>query len=343
MSTNSAPQSRTGRPLDPDIDEAVFAEVLRLVAEDGIGAISRQRVAAGASVSRQTLYNRWPTVGDMVLDALLQGAQRSIGAPHSPDSPNPGDLRAYLQAFAAAITEWAGPALRAVVTLAQSDPAFAARFRANFLAQRHDALDDAVWAFMGRHVDADIVAVTAELIAGSMWYRVVIADGPLDERWVAQMVDVAAAQRATAPRLGVTLGDEVVTVRPFTSADAEAVIRGRDDESQRFLGDGAEDPSPAAGVWVGATMVGWVDHDADRSWLAEHEVNVGYAVFPEHRGQGHATRAVRLLCDHLAAQAPARRPTLLIDPANAPSLRLAERLGFRHVDDVNGQRLFRLP
>lgn len=184
--------ARSGRPRDPGIDEAVFAEVLRLVTDEGIGAISRRRVATGAGVSRQTLYNRWPTVGDMVLDALLDGARRSIGT-----TEPVGDLRAYLRDFAEAINGWAAPGLRAVVALAQSDPEFAARFRDRFLEQRHRALTEQVRASMGEHATAGRAELSAELIAGSMWYRVLVADLPLDGAWIDRMaglVDRAAAR-----------------------------------------------------------------------------------------------------------------------------------------------------
>ena len=60
-------------------------------------------------------------------------------------------------------------------------------------------------------------------------------------------------------------------------------------------------------------------------------------MFPEFRGNGYATRAVRLLCFHLAGLDPPLRPTLLIHPANAPSLAVARAAGFEEAGEVDGE------
>ena len=77
---------------------------------------------------------------------------------------------------------------------------------------------------------------------------------------------------------------------------------------------------------VDGAVVGWVDHDRDRTWLQHDEVNVGYSVFPPERGKGYAARAVRLLLRHLAEETSWRVATLLIAPdTRAPWRWLARR------------------
>ncbi len=132
------------------------------------------------------------------------------------------------------------------------------------------------------------------------------------------------------------LSDDVVTIRPATPADEEALIAGRDDEFHRFLGDGAANPQPIACITVADQIVGWVDYDHDRPWLAADEVNVGYNVFASFRGNGYATRAVKLLMQHLATETDWQIATLLIHPDNQRSLALAARAGFERVDDLDG-------
>lgn len=142
------------------------------------------------------------------------------------------------------------------------------------------------------------------------------------------------------------LTDGVVTIRPATDADTPALVAGRDEVSRRFLGEGDPNPSPVACIVLGddadGEIVGWVDHDHDRSWLADDEVNVGYCVFPEHRGHGYATRAVRLLLHHLAADTDWAVATLLIDRQNERSLALAARAGFQRVADLDGHPYWKL-
>lgn len=156
-----------------------------------------------------------------------------------------------------------------------------------------------------------------------------------------------AARRERHAKLGAMTGldhaltDGVVTLRAFDPSDRLALVGGRDKEARRFLGDDGPEPTPVACICVDQMIVGWIDYDHDRHWLKENEVNVGYNVFPEHRGRGYGTLALRLLCRYLGAQDPPLRPTLLIDPDNGPSLALAISAGFANVDDVDGQHLFR--
>jgi RimJ/RimL family protein N-acetyltransferase len=87
---------------------------------------------------------------------------------------------------------------------------------------------------------------------------------------------------------------------------------------------------------VDGEVVGWVDHDADRAWLLDGEVNVGYHVFASHRGRGVASRAVQLLMYHLAVTGQCATATLLIDPANLRSQALAARTHFVRHPDLDG-------
>lgn len=122
--------------------------------------------------------------------------------------------------------------------------------------------------------------------------------------------------------------DGVVILRPPRPGDARLLVEGRDEEFFRWLGPGAETPSPVACVWVDDELVGWVDYDREHDWLRPGEVNVGYYLFPAARGNGYASRAVELLLLHLGRATQHTVATLVIDPENARSLALARRLDF---------------
>jgi hypothetical protein len=129
------------------------------------------------------------------------------------------------------------------------------------------------------------------------------------------------------------VSDGVIELRPPRPGDAAVLITGRDEEWERWLGPGSPDPRPGACIWVGDTIVGWVDADADsgHAWLPSDAVNVGYNVFAPYRGRGYASRAVRLLVRFLGDQTGARAAHLVIDPANTASLRVARAVGATEV------------
>jgi len=137
------------------------------------------------------------------------------------------------------------------------------------------------------------------------------------------------------------LTDGVVSIRPPGDGDGERLLAGRDEEWRRWLGPGTTDPQPTACIVVNGAIVGWIDFETDRDWLQPEEVNIGYNVFAPYRGNGYATRAVRLLLVHLETSTPYRTATLLIHPDNAASLAVAARSGFAPSGEINGSRYFK--
>jgi RimJ/RimL family protein N-acetyltransferase len=135
----------------------------------------------------------------------------------------------------------------------------------------------------------------------------------------------------------------VVSLRLFEPSEAPLIVAGRDAAFRRFIGEGSAAPNPEFCIVVDGSVVGWIDHDRDddRWWLDPAEVNIGYHVFPEHRGRSYATRAVRLMLVHLREDTEHRVATLLIHPDNVPSLTVAERNGFERAADVEGRTFWR--
>lgn len=156
-------------------------------------------------------------------------------------------------------------------------------------------------------------------------------------------LEVCLSFRLVATALCPELEDSTdgpVSLRRPQPGDAQALVEGRDDEFFKWLGPGAEIPSPVACVWVDEELVGWVDYDVERDWLKQGEVNVGYYLFPTARGKGYASRAVELLLVHLDRETEHTAATLLIDRENERSLRLADRLGFEPRGEVQGELFF---
>lgn len=136
--------------------------------------------------------------------------------------------------------------------------------------------------------------------------------------------------------------DGVIRLRPPVANDRDALLALRDEQLVRFMGN---DPQvePTFCITVDSRVVGWVDFDRDeRDWLDHTQVNIGYALHPDARGRGCATRAVMLLVHHLALTTDVRTATLLIDPDNGASLAMPRRCGFTEAGTVgdHGARLF---
>ena len=87
--------SRGGRPRDPSRDGVIRAAILRLLADVGYGALTMDAVASEAGVGKATIYRRWRTKQDLVVDTISD-LNREQASP--PDTGSlEGDLRAMLQ------------------------------------------------------------------------------------------------------------------------------------------------------------------------------------------------------------------------------------------------------
>lgn len=91
---------RTLANLKTDCRAAVLAEVR----ESGLARLTVEGVARRASVAKTSIYRHWPTVEDLLLDAL------SDAYPAEMPTPNGKNLRADLLRALDQLTEWlAGP------------------------------------------------------------------------------------------------------------------------------------------------------------------------------------------------------------------------------------------
>jgi AcrR family transcriptional regulator len=83
-------RQRVGRQRDPSRDEAILAATLAAFAEQGYAGVSIEGVAARAGVAKATIYRRYPTKVQLVVEAV------KVGACFADYLPDTGDVRADL-------------------------------------------------------------------------------------------------------------------------------------------------------------------------------------------------------------------------------------------------------
>lgn len=160
----------------------------------------------------------------------------------------------------------------------------------------------------------------------------------------------------------VGIGDSVILLRVLSADDAEAHLAGCDRAIVESIG--GEPPTEAQvrnwltrseSAWVGGeplvdlgiedcatgSLCGSVGMQRGLDYLDAGQVNLTYALYPDWRGRGYATRAVRLAME--VARRNARVDQFVIRTAswNGESMRVAQRLGFKfsHTSDDEHGRL----
>ena len=106
--------------------------------------------------------------------------------------------------------------------------------------------------------------------------------------------------------------------QPYERRDAERWV------ARRRLADWGTEPTWA--IEIEGRIAGWVGLNIE----AEHaQAELSYALRPELRGQGLATEAVRAVVDRVFLSTPLGKVWARVDPPNAASVRVLEKLGLQ--------------
>jgi AcrR family transcriptional regulator len=191
--TAETDQLRPGRKRSEGSRRAILVAALELTAEVGYAGLTVDGIAARASTGKQTIYRWWPSKDDVLLEALA--AEADLHVPIPDEGSYPADLRAFLTAsFVLGQQPLVTDVLRALMARAQIDEQFGARFRAEFLQRRRDALAVILDRAQTRRelpsrVRPDTVA---DVVFGVIWYRVLATRQPFTDELAAEIVEILA-------------------------------------------------------------------------------------------------------------------------------------------------------
>ena len=153
-------------------------------------ATTYEEIASRAGVHKTTIYRRWPVKVELVADALDLHSEEHVPVPDTGSLR--GDLTALAAAVAANITSVGG----------------ARRSRSIVAASAHsDDLAETVNAFMARRVTATTAIIeraigrsevppgtdpnlVIEALVGPIWFRFLLTGEPIDEAFLAPLVDL---------------------------------------------------------------------------------------------------------------------------------------------------------
>lgn len=94
------------------------------------------------------------------------------------------------------------------------------------------------------------------------------------------------------------------------------------------------------GLWIVETHDGQFIGDCGLTWQPVNgrpRLEVGYHVRTSAQGRGYATEAALACRDFARSTLSAPELVAIIHPDNAPSRRVAEKLGMRHLEDEHGR------
>lgn len=187
----STSQAR-GRRRDPGRDAAILEAAIQVLAESGYDGMTMDMVASRAKAGKATVYRRWSSKADLVLDAVKYLKQNQINVERLPDT---GTLRGDLLAlFKPQSVEEADHKMRVMAGLAS------ALLQNPQLAEAGDAAIIQPWVvvnrlLMKRALERGEISASADIDAASQVlpsmaaYKALIQRKPFELEFLIMMID----------------------------------------------------------------------------------------------------------------------------------------------------------
>lgn len=154
---------------------AALAAAGDLLFEQGIDAVTHERVAARAGVSKTTLYKWWPTAGAIAAEAYFLRSEADLTMPDTGDLE--ADLVKQVRGFIRLVTTpGPGRAIRGILAAAQTDESVRTAYLERYVRPRRKIAADAFARAQQRgqiRSDVDLIALIDQ-IWGACYYRLLV-------------------------------------------------------------------------------------------------------------------------------------------------------------------------
>ena len=181
-----------GRPRSPGVDARISEAVLGILAARGYASLTVDAVATAASVTRATIYRRWPNKAAMVA-AVLGEAVPTVAVDLTGDALR--DLQALAVEYVLALSRSGfADTVFAIRAEAQHDPTLAEALTGDCFSRRSAAVEQLVeLAVQAGQMSADVPAeMVRDLLLGPLMYRWLAGHRPLDRDEAWSVVEVAS-------------------------------------------------------------------------------------------------------------------------------------------------------
>jgi AcrR family transcriptional regulator len=182
-----------GRPRSEAAGRAILDAARALVLRHGYAGVTTQMIADAAGTGKQTIYRRWSSKPELVLDAFMAHARDRIDLPTGDNEPVEEALVGFLTRLFGALAE-TGSAVRGLMAYAQNDADFRAQLKERLIGPRRKALRAILEAAVmrGELPESADLDTTVTALYGAMWYRLML-DEPMDAAFAARLAAFALA------------------------------------------------------------------------------------------------------------------------------------------------------
>jgi AcrR family transcriptional regulator len=188
----TSPPPRLGRKRDHTRDPEILAAAVEVLAEEGYDGMTVDMVAARAKAGKGTLYRRWPSKAELVIDAVACMKRGDLQEQALPDTGTlRGDLVAMIRPHSLEENERKLKVMAGLMSMLSRTPELAQAANAAIVEPRAAAIR----VLMRRAVERGEISASCDidalsLISPSMTaYRALIMREPVDRAFLVSLID----------------------------------------------------------------------------------------------------------------------------------------------------------
>lgn len=181
-------EKKLGRPRSEKTKNAVLSAAYDLLLENGFGAVTIEKIADRAGVSKATIYKWWPNKAAVIMDAFFDAAVVRLPVPDTGSVIS--DMIIQVNNLATFLLSQEGKVINEIIAEGQSDLKLAETYRTMYFKPRR--LDSRYILERGisrgeLNEDLDIELVM-DLIFGPLFYRLLITGDEINKDFVEHIV-----------------------------------------------------------------------------------------------------------------------------------------------------------
>ncbi|GIP21103.1 TetR/AcrR family transcriptional regulator [Paenibacillus sp. J22TS3] len=181
-------QGKRGRPRNMETQSSILSASYELLLESGFGAVTVEKIAERAQVSKATIYKWWPNKAAVVMDGFLSAAAARLPVPDTGSVFQ--DILEHATNMARFMVSREGSIFLEIIGEGQVDPALAEAFRTRYIQPRRLEVRDIMTRALQRgELEKNVdMALCTDLIYGPIFYRLLVTGDPINDSYVEQIV-----------------------------------------------------------------------------------------------------------------------------------------------------------
>lgn len=181
-------QVKRGRPRNVESQSSILTASYDLLLEIGFGAVTVEKIADRAKVSKATIYKWWPNKAAVVMDGYLTAAAAKLPVPDTGSAFQ--DILEHATNMSRFMTTREGLIFLEIIGEGQVDSGLAEAFRTRYIQPRRQEVRGIMERGLsrGQLKNSLDIALCTDLIYGPIFYRLLVTGDPIDDNYVRQLV-----------------------------------------------------------------------------------------------------------------------------------------------------------